>query len=81
MEKRYRIKAQPFIHVPEFFQWIREAVAPSNKKYAAELLRGLGLKPTDAKFLAHPKNEVKATPDGADLLLEFTTPSRARVKA
>ena len=81
MDKKYRVKSTPFVHVPGFFRWIRQAVAPSNKKYAAELLRGLGLKPTDAKFLAHPSNEVKATPDGEDLILEFTTPSRTRIKA
>jgi hypothetical protein len=81
MEKRYRINSTPLFHVPGLFRWIRQAVAPHNRKHATELLEALGLKPTDAKFLANPKNKVKATPDGDDLLLEFTTPSRARAKA
>jgi hypothetical protein len=81
MQKQYRIKSTPFIHAPGLFRWIREAVAPSNKKQAAKFLRSMGMKPTDSRFLADPKNEVKTTPDGDDLLIEFVTPSRARVKA
>ncbi len=81
MKKRIRIKESPGIHLPGFFRWIRVGVAPTNRKYATELFQGLGFGLADAKFLSNTKNEVKATPDGEDLLVEYTTPSRKKAAA
>jgi len=71
MQRNIRIKSTSFVYSPGIFRWVRAAVAPFDKKKATEVLEALGLKQADAKALANPKQEVKTTIDGEDLLLEF----------
>jgi len=72
MERKIRMKSTGFVYAPGMFRWVREAVAPFNKKKAIEVLEALGLQKADAKALANPKQEVTTTVDGEDLLLEFS---------
>lgn len=71
MERKIRMKSTGFVYAPGMFRWVREAVAPFNKKKATEVLEALGLPTDDAKVLSNHKHEVKTTIDGEDLLLEF----------
>jgi len=71
MQRNIRIKSTSFVYAPGVFLWVREAIAPFDEKKATEVLEALGLEQADAKVLANPKQEVKTTIDGEDLLLKF----------
>lgn len=71
MTRKIRILSTAGIYTPGMFRWVREAVAPFDKKKAIEVLESLGLQNADAKALANPKQKVDTTVDGEDLLLEF----------
>lgn len=71
MTRKIRILSTAGIYTPGVFRWVREAVAPFDKKKAIEVLEALGLQNADAEALADPKQKVDTTVDGEDLLLEF----------
>jgi hypothetical protein len=73
MQRNIRIKSASFVYAPGMFRWVRESIAPFGEKKAIEVLEALGLEQADAKALANPKQEVKTTIEGEDLLLEFNT--------
>jgi hypothetical protein len=68
-----RIESQAFIYTPGFFRWIREAVAPYDRRQAFNLLEGLGFGSADAVYLSDHKNPVTATTAGETLVLELPT--------
>jgi len=76
MKKQIKVKGTSFVYPFGIFNWVRKAVAPFDKKKAAQVLESLGLSAVDAKFLANTKNEVAASASGDDLILEFESPEK-----